>query len=208
MPVDPSKWQQRYQAKRFLHNGGHLGCRGHKGTLEIMQAMEHVKSPLHLTIRSQDIDGLNQKIRECPSILGNPQVAIERGPVPYESLFSTDYDVFIMAEKFNGLSLPLQEARAAGMLVMTSDRFPMNTWLPQEALIPVESYHEARVSAGHNLFQEAVVNPRDIAAKMDEVYGSNIEGYSEQSRLWAMENSWEALKPKYIQVLEDLCNRR
>ena len=40
--------------------------------------------------------------------------------------------MFVFPEKFNGLSLPLQEARAAGMLVLATDRFPMNTWLPRE----------------------------------------------------------------------------
>ena len=204
VPVDPSRWRLRTRARHFVHNAGHLGCRGHKGTLEILQAMRYVKSPLKLTVRAQDTAELREKVGQSGGCVDD-RVHIEYGQIPYENLFD-EGDVFIMAEKFNGLSLPLQEARAAGMAVMTSNRFPMNTWLPEEYLIPVASYHEARVSAGHSLFQEAVVEPQAIAAKMDEVFGTDLTEVSSSGKEWASRNSWEAVKPQYVSQLENLCN--
>ena len=199
VPVE-QPWQERKWARRFLHNGGHLGLRGHKGTLEIMRAMELVKSPITMTIRSQDAKGLAELIRKVPSIKWDRRVSLSMGGIPYGQLFD-GFDVFIMAEKYNGLSLPLAEARASGMLVMTSDRFPMNTWLPREPLIPVEKYTVASISGAYKEFQEATVRPEDIAAKIDQVYDTDISEYSRSGKAWAEENSWEKLKPRWVEAL-------
>ena len=87
------------------------------------------------------------------------------------------------------------------MLVMTSDRFPMNTWLPREPLIPVEKYTVASISGAYKEFQEATVRPEDIAAKIDQVYDMDITEYSRSGKAWAEENSWELLKPRWVEAL-------
>lgn len=135
-------WKERHRAERFLHNGGNLGLRGHKGTLEILKAWHLCKKPIDLTVRAQDTAALREVLSKAnfdleqrmftwgfQSSVGQKKLLVDMRPASREELFS-DHDAFIMAEKYNGLSLPLREARAAGMLVMTSDRFPMNTWLP------------------------------------------------------------------------------
>lgn len=205
VPVNPNNWKQRYIARSFLHNAGHLGSRWHKGTLEILRAIKYVKSPIQMTIRAQDIASLADAIAQAPEVKSDSRVVFE-GDVPYSSLFE-DHDVFVMAEKYNGLSLPIQEARAAGMVVMTSNRFPMNTWLPEEYLIPVNGYSTQRVSAGHNTFEEAHIRPEDIAAKIDEVYEKDVSDYSLSGKYWAEEMSWESLKPRWLSELEKLVCR-
>ncbi len=127
-------------------------------------------------------------------------VEFRRGIFPADTLW-TEGDVFVFPEKFNGLSLPLQEARAAGMLVVSTDRFPINTWLPKEPLIQVSDTRMTRLGGHLTEFDEAIVDPRDIAAKIDEWYGRDISEYSEQGRMWAARNSWEILKPKYMEIL-------
>lgn len=200
VPVDPSTWRPRTKALRFLHNGGNLGLRGHKGTLELLQAVRHLKSPLSLTVRAQDTAGLRRLLEQCPWALKDERVTIEMGEVPYERLFE-DHDVLVQPERYNGLSLPLQEGRAAGMLVMTTDRFPHNSWLPSDPLIPVASTHRARISGAYLEFEECDVDPQVIAATMDAWHGGDITGYSESGRRWAEENSWEALKPRWVKAL-------
>ncbi len=205
VPLPPTlqPWQLRTTAKTFLHNGGNLGLRGHKGTREIMLAMQHVKSPIQLTIRAQDDAGLHKLLREVPSALSHrdPRITYEFGNRPRETLFD-GHDVFIMAEKYNGLSLPLAEARGCGMVVMTSDRFPMNTWLPTGPLIPVSGYSRATVGGPYNHYDEARVDPETIAEKIDEVYKCEyVEGYSHSAVEWRKSMSWETLKPKWIEVL-------
>jgi hypothetical protein len=111
-------------------------------------------------------------------------------------------DVFVFPETFNGLSLPLQEAYASGMLVMASHRFPSNTWLPTDPLIPVSHYVKDQVAVP---IEKAVIDPKEIAHCIDTWYGRNIEEFSLKGKQWAEENSWEALKPQYVTALEEVC---
>lgn len=202
VPVDPTTWQLRSLARKFLHNAGHIGCRGHKGTLEILQAMQYVRSPISLTVRSQNEAGLEQLVDRVPIIREDARVQLDYADYPYEKLFD-DHDVFIMAEKFNGLSLPLQEARAAGMVVVTSNRFPMNVWLPEWCLIPVHHYSYGVQTQGGNLkFDEAIVEPKAIAETIDMLYNRDIQQYSLGGLDWAKRTSWEVLKPRYLEALE------
>lgn len=203
LPVATGTWKLRRRARRFLHNAGHIGSRNHKGTEEILQAMRYLTTPAHVTVRSQEGELLRKLVANTlGSVLpatwgkGDATLTIESYEIPYNQLFNS-HDVFVVAEKYNGASLPLQEARAAGMVVMTSDRFPMNTWLPKEYLIPVRGYSKVQVARGHMTIDEAVVCPQDIAAKIDEIYDKDIEMDSMKNATWAEENSWQVLGPKW-----------
>lgn len=233
VPVDTKAvpWRQRERAEIFVHNAGHGGLRGRNGTAELLEALSYVESPARLIIRSQGrmeipfdsvTSGGNSGDRWGGSgHIGNVQIRYDGGTVPYDQLW-TEGDVFVFPEKFNGLSLPLQEARASGMLVMGTARFPMTEWLPGwvrfanedgqyglesrdiQLLIPPREYRKARVSPRCVEFDEAVVDPRDIAARIDEWYGQDISEYSQSGREWAEANSWEVLGPKYKTLLEGL----
>lgn len=195
VPVDVDKvpWKKRERCQVFVHNAGHGGLKGRNGTQELVKAMEFVKSGARLSIATQS----RGEVRATRNI------EVIEGTLPYESLFK-DGDCFVFPEKFNGLSLPLQEARASGMLVMCGDRFPMNAWLPREPLIPVAGYRKNKIGPPYLEFDEALVEPRDIAATMDVWYDKDISEYSEQGREWAERMSWANLKPKYLEVLESL----
>lgn len=117
-------WKQRTKAEVFIHNAGHGGLKGRNGTRELIEALYYVDSPCKIIIRAQD--QLN-----TPNYHSKFTVQTQVGTSPHETLYD-EGDVFLFPEKFNGLSLPLQEARASGMLVMCGDRFPMNEWLPTE----------------------------------------------------------------------------
>lgn len=203
IPAVQGIWKQRERALHFVHNSGHIGSRNHKGTEELLKAMEFVKSPIQLTVTSQE-QALEKLISSAPGVRQDSRVTFSiQDNLNYEGLFSQG-DVYIAPEKYNGLSLPLQEAFAAGMGVMTTDRFPANTWLPQPLLIPVERYGRARTQGGHLEFDEAIVNPQMIAAMIDQWYGKDISHLSEQGLQWAINNSWEVLKPRYLEALGSL----
>lgn len=196
------KHTQRTQARRWLHNGGGLGFRGHKGTREIIKAMRHVKSDLTLTIRAQDVKGLHDLVIENPEIKRDSRVTLQYGGIERDDLFGEEFDVFVMAEKYNGLSLPLVEARAAGMVVVTSNRFPMNTWLPSGVLIPVSRYERASVSGAYVEYDEAVIRPEDVAATMDRVFEyDDVFAYSESAKDWSEWMSWGRLRPLWLEEL-------
>jgi hypothetical protein len=107
-------------------------------------------------------------------------------------------DVFVFPEKFNGLSLPLQEAFASGMAVIAGDRFPINTWLPKDLLIPVKEYKRESIAVP---FDSAVIHPKDIAEMIDKVYNTDITEYSLLGKQFNEQNQWKILKEKYKELM-------
>lgn len=188
------KHRLRKEAKVFIHNAGNGGLGGRNGTKELLEAMQYVDSPIKLIVRSQiPIEGVT-----------DPRVFIRIGTVHKLDLWD-EGDVFIFPEKFNGLSLPLQEAYASGMLVMCGDRFPMNNWLPNDPLIPVKSYKKENIAGIE--FDSAVFDPKDIANTIDEWYNVNITDLSLDGRDWAMRHSWFALKERYLNIIKKVCEK-
>ncbi len=206
VPAPAVPWTRRTTARRFLHNAGHVGSRNHKGTDTLLLAMNHVQSPLELTVTCQDA-GLMLKLKGSCGGTANPtwdRIKFVVGNRPYDQLFPPEYDVYVAPERYNGLSLPLQEAFASGMTVCTTDRYPANTWLPRAPMVVPDGYSRVRVAPGHLEIDEAQVCPRKLAAKLDELYGSDVSAFSEAGRAWAEENSWANLGPRYRAALDGL----
>jgi hypothetical protein len=199
VPVEV-QWRQRTRAEVFVANLGHGGMKGRNGAAELLAAMEFVESPITLVLRSQKPLDVPVFQKFVPW-----KILQQTGrTVPYEDLFATG-DVFIHPTKWDALSLPLQEARAAGMLCMTGDRFPMNQWLPPDGLIPVRRYTRERIGPPYNPVDVAHYEPKEIAAKIDAVYGTDLTAYSLAGKAWAESMSWANLRPRYLEVLESLC---
>lgn len=189
IPVDVT-WRMREKALTFVHNGGNGGLGGRNGTSELLQAMEFVKSPIKLIVRSQSHQYKSK----------DPRIVFVNNHVSKEELWN-EGDVFVFPEKFNGLSLPLQEAFASGMLVMTTNRFPNNDYLPHGPLIRVDHYRNDRVAV---LFESACLSPKDIASQIDSWYGKDITDYSLKGKDYNLKNSWNNLKETYEKLLENL----
>lgn len=190
------EWKERTHALHYLHNGGYLGLRGREGTQLLVEAMRYVKSPLKLTIRCQE----NVRSEYIEYMARDKRIEYVPQTIPYDQLYATG-DVCVQPQKFNGCSLPLQEACAAGLLMMTTDRFPMNTWLPTQPLIPPREFVPARIGGAYMEFQEAVIDPIVIACKMDEWYGRDIREFSRMGKQIAECYSWKTLLPLYLEVL-------
>ena len=125
--------------------------------------MKYVRSPIKLIVRSQ------VPIKEY----NDPRIEYRIGT--FDNIWD-EGDVFVFPEKFNGLSLPLQEAFASGMMVMATDRYPMNTWLCTDCLLPVDKYTTERIAVE---FQMAHLSPVDIAKTIDKFYNTDITKFSE-----------------------------
>lgn len=191
-------WRLRQRAELFIHNAGHGQVGFAKGTPEVLEAMRHVQSPVKLIVRGQPDEPRLADLLRRYQANPDPRVSVLLSNVPDEDLYATG-DVFVNAERYNGLSLPLQEAWASGMLVMTSDRFPANTWLPKEPLIPVASFAPHRVN--QTTFERATIDPVAIAATIDAWFGKDISAFSLAGRAWAEEHSWARLGSKYLEAL-------
>lgn len=191
-------WKLRERAVNFVHNAGHGQVGFAKGTPEVLEAMQHVTSPVRLLVRGQPGEPRIREIFE--KYKDHPKIELRYGDLPYETLFA-EGDVYINAERYNGLSLPLQEAYAGGMLVMTTNRYPANTWLPSPPLIQPAEFHKYRVN--QTTFDRATIEPSVIAKTIDDWYGRDISEYSKAGKRWAEANSWEVLKPKWLDLLRD-----
>lgn len=176
VPVDVS-WKLRPKALVFVHNAGNGGLGGRNGTKELIEAFDLIKSEARLIIRSQ-----------VPIKYNNSKIDVRIGT--FDDIWS-EGDVFIFPEKFNGLSLPLQEAFASGMLVMAGDRFPMTTWLPEEPLIPITGFHKETIAVEFNC---AEYDPKMIAEKIDLWYGTDIVKFSLLGKEFNEKNSWRNQK--------------
>jgi hypothetical protein len=189
------KWELKEKALTFMHNGGNGSHFDRNGTQKLIEAIPYIKSPCKIKIKAQP-----QKVT-LPKVL-DPRIEIINEDLPFDKLWD-DVDVFIFVERFNGLSLPLQEAYAKGCLVIAGDRYPINTWLPNKPLVKPIRYEE--YSFNKNIpFNAASYNPKDIANKIDEFYGKDITKYSLAGKAWAESNSWRYLKSRYLNLIESL----
>jgi glycosyltransferase involved in cell wall biosynthesis len=184
------EWKLREKARVFVHNAGNGGLGGRNGTKELIEAMKYVKSPIKLIIRSQSVD------LKCD----DQRVEIRKGQFEHKDLYN-EGDIFIFPEKFNGLSLPIQEAYASGMPIMSTNRYPFNTWLPNELLIPVKGYKKETIAVE---FDSAIIDPKDIAETIDRWYNKDITKYSLMGKEWGEKNSWTNLKKEYGKILSSL----
>lgn len=185
IPVD-AKWKLREKARVFVHNAGNGGLGGRNGTQELLQAMQYVKSPIKLIVRSQ-VDIKKVIDPRIEYVNGTRDNIWEEG------------DVFVFPEKFNGLSLPLQEAFASGFLVMATNRFPNYTYLRKEPLIPVQKYIKEKIAVE---FDVAIIDPREIAKKIDEFYNKDITDFSLSGKKYNEKNNWNKLAKVYKNMLK------
>jgi hypothetical protein len=205
VPVDVKAipFVKREKAETFIHNVGHGGLRGRNGTDELLQALSYIKSPARIIINCQDKPKAEEILRQgqAGGKLAEKLLVIVSGAVP-ERKDLYQGDVFVFPEKFNGLSLPIQEAFASGMLVMTTNRYPNNHYLPTDPLIAVDKYIDTCVAPSCLDFKEAVIDPKEIAATIDSWYGKDISNYSEIGKRYAEQNSWDALKGKWMEAIQ------
>lgn len=114
--------------------------------------------------------------------------------------------------RWDGLSLPIQEALAAGMPVMTTRYWPfcdadgdLQGWLPQSSQqmsIAVTSTTRQRICRAIDA-QETT--PQAIAAAVDAWYDADISSASDDARAYAQRHSWRRLLPDYRRVFAELC---
>lgn len=187
-------WRERTQARKFIHNAGNGSSNDRNGTLDLIKAMEYVKSPVCLEIRAQALS--------LPNI-SNKKIKVINKTLPFSELWSTG-DVFIFVERFAGLSMPLQEAFSSGMAVISGNRFPLNDWLPSDLL--VDPVGAEMLSFNGLPVQSSLYDVKKIAEMIDKVFEMDLTKYSIEGRDWAEKNSWNILKPIYQKLIEETIN--
>ncbi len=193
VPVNRQRlpFQPRRYARVFEHHAGHGGLLSRNGTYELLAAVPMLKSDARIVIYSQrklDFEHPKVEIR-----VGNFQ--------EYWDIWGHG-DVFVFPHKFDGLSLPIQEALSSGMPVLSTGMEPFSGWLPQDWMIRADEHTEMRVF--QRMVDVAVVDPHRIAEMIDGWYGKDIRGDSVMANKLAEALDWKALKPRYQQILNTI----
>lgn len=194
IPIDRAKvpFRQRSKALVFQHNAGHGGIIGRNGTTELLAAIPMLKSDAKVIIYSQKhID------------FSHPKCEIRVGNFAHYSDMWGDNDVFVFPHKFDGLSLPINEALSSGMPVLSTAIYPFTKWLPKEWFFGPSELMEIR--AWDRFVDVAVIEPHTLAHAIDSWYGRDIAKDSSVANQLAEKMSWQVLKPKYLQLFSKIC---
>ena len=191
IPIDRERtpFKLRKKAETFLFNNGHGGYMDRNSSKELFEAISLIKKDIKFKIHSQVY---------FPDVINDSRVEVVYGDVPYEELYS-EGDVFLFPHKFDGLSLPIQEALSAGLPIISTDIYPHNTYLPKEWLFKPEIMTKIFIKREMDM---AIINPVMLAQKIEEWAGKDIEKESRIANELAEKWSWKNLKPKYLEVFK------
>lgn len=194
MATDRLVWKERKTAKTFIHTASHGGMNLRKGTPILLEAMNHVRSNIKLIIYSW-----------IGFVSTDPRVEIRH--VHFKNYWQIwrEGDVLVYPQDYNGICLPVMEAFASGLGIITTDIYPFNQYLPKRLLFPHQGTHKIRAHSGLMEVEAARIDAKDLARKIDEIADSDISDVSRAGKDWASQHSWDVLLPQYIQLFEKLC---
>ena len=187
-------WKKRTKAKVFIHTASHGGMSGRKGTQLFIEAISKVEAKVQFKIYSWRSFPIPNDSR------------IELNVVNFKNYWQIwrEGDVLVYPQDYNGICLPVIEALASGLGVISTDIFPFNEYLPKELLFKPESMYRTRAAPRLMETDAAKINPATIAQKIDQWANRDISKFSEYGRKWGQENSWKKLLSAYLNVFEDM----
>lgn len=173
-PVDTDRipFKKRKIAKVFQHNTGNP-LNDANCTAETIEAFKVLKKEEFIIKQHGDVEN-------------------------YWELYG-DGDVFVLPQKFRATSLPIQEAMASGMPVITTDIRPFNEFVPKETLIDPVGFKN--LTGYYRPIRAAEIKIEDLRDKIISLLGKDIQKLSERSREYAESISWRKLIPKLKKVL-------
>jgi len=189
--LDRLKPRLRETARRFLF----VGCpafHDRNGFDLVVNALPHVKCPITFTFAGTD----------KPPPIRTDRVTVEHVH-PVEDYWERydAHDVLVIPRRYGGLSLPMQEAAAAGMPVITLDLPPQNEWLPWATLVPAVPRRNVKMVNGPFTVHSA--DPNHIAAAIDYLASNDAEcaRCSQVSLDYGAALSWDVWAPRYLDLL-------
>lgn len=198
IPLDTERlrFRKRKMAKLFVHTASHGGMNGRKGTQIFLDAIPLVKNP-DAQFRIYSWKG-GYKVPDDPRI--------EFQTVEFQNYWQCwrEGDVLVYPQDYNGICLPISEAFASGMVIITTDMRPFSEWLPRAGLFSPKGFRRTRAAPKLVEVNAAVIDPGAVAAKIDELSTMDIGDLSEEGHDYSRENSWERLGPRWRACLMNL----
>jgi glycosyltransferase involved in cell wall biosynthesis len=187
-------------ASRFLHVVGRPAIHDRNGTLDLLQALQHVTATITMTVTCQ-LPGYVGSLIHDHNIHTPDNVTLILDSVDRDFYWTAYYhqDALILPRRFGGLCLPANEAIGAGIPVIMPDIDPNNTWLPAEWL--TESMLAGDFRAKQHIFWYRT-DPQVLAAKIDQLALDNdfYVRACAKAHVIRQQLSWETLTPRYFEV--------
>ena len=170
----------------LLHVAGKQAAADRNGTATAIKAARAASVPLTVTYQETRVS----------STLGVKSIPSTKN---YWDLYQHG-DVLLLPRRYGGLSLPVQEAMAAGLAVIMTDIEPNTATWPVYPVGAVAS-HKVMVPAG--LVRCYDPDPATLVEALRTMDDWKAE-YQERSKRWAVENSWDRLLPAWKERISDL----
>lgn len=207
MPVDPpAGFEQslidRDAPVRFVHSMGHFAQDDRAGTQLVAHALKLLKAPCRVTVFCQD-----RRPQHPFKVAGKGvEVQVRSGGVADRWDQFRGQDVLLLPRRYGGLSLPSQEAMAAGLALVMTDCSPNEVWPGPK--VPVRRTWSSRMRCGPVQLSDA--DPAALAEIMRRLVDDRdeLEKWKAESRAWAEANTWAALRPLWMAELESASSCR
>lgn len=183
LPVDRERlrYRLRTEARTILHpSAGAMLDRNGTGLLR--QALMHVTRPLTVLVSGPERP-------DAPTRHG-PHTIKPVGHVAHYWRCYDDADVLVMPRRYGGLSMPMQEALACGVPIVTLDREPECQWTALRSSTrggPEQTFHmkggDIPVVTGDAMSLALVLS--QLTENDDEVRAASVD-----ADVWAAKRSW------------------
>lgn len=205
-PIDTSYFNPGHLGNQsnictFLHNEGFGGAGYRKGTdmvFTAFQQLAYVEKAVTLYVRSQCAESQHSQIRKIP------KVTIDFKDIPEAIDIYRGGSVYVAPSRREGLGLPIPEAMACGLPVITTGAPPMNQWfMDKDRSLFVSIASEGMLEYGDVPMYECSVY--DLMKKM-KFATKNLDLMAEigqQNCKIIQDNfSWAALKTRWEQAIQ------
>ena len=196
LATDRLIWQKRTKAHTFIHSASHGGMSGRKGTQLFLDAIPLVKN--------QDVKFKIFAWKDEYKIPNDKRV--EFLPIQFQNYWQLwrEGDVLVYPQDYNGICLPVVEAMASGLGVITTDIYPFNEYMPRELLFGHRGKYKTRAAKGLMETEAVKISSEDIAVKIDEWANKDISKFSLYGKNYAKAHSWDVLLPKYEKLFNNI----
>jgi glycosyltransferase involved in cell wall biosynthesis len=198
--LDRFTYRQRTEAARTFAHVGSGAAHDRNGSALVIGALPHITHPITLVVRGADLQHVVTTTRHAGlmRVVGDVTVELDDAPVEdYWQLLSDDVDVLVMPRRYAGLSMPMQEAAAAGIPTVALDVEPCRDYCHPELLVPPTRSRSIAMRGGR--FPIAEADPAAVANVMNRL--ASDAGLMAEASEWAFHMagrlSWASLRSRY-----------